>query len=283
MLWGYAGVWPKEFTRGRPRSLVANAEFVAEWGLDCTGAPATWLDQMEPGERDTLLRVLDENHLCLTLGVWTSYFGEVDEVARHLDEALAAVARWKDRVRAPIVTTGAGNIHRFVREPSLTRQMDLLAERLPLLVQGCAALGIRVGIENHGDYYCSDLVELCGRVPGLGIFLDTGNTYLIGEASLPAIRAAAPFTVGTHFKDHIVAPRLDARPLHFEVGPAVLGEGDVGLREAYDILLELAPDPPSLVMEIEMVPPPELDPLEAMRRSVEFIRSLPVPVAEARR
>jgi len=280
MFWGYAGVWPREFTRDRPRSLQANVEFVAEWGLDCTGAPAGWLDTMADGERDTLLRFLDDHGLCLTLGAWPGWLdGTDDEVRRRCDGDLAAIARWKDRVRAPIVTTGAGHIHRFVREPSLERQMELLAERLPRLVQGCAALGLQVGIENHGDYYCSDLVALCERVPGLRIFLDTGNTYLIGEASLPAIRLAAPYTIGCHFKDHRVTPRLDARPLHFEVGPSVLGEGDVGLQEAYDVLLALAPDPAALVMEIEMVPPPELDPREAMRRSVAFIRSLPAPAA----
>jgi len=278
MLWGYAGVWPEEFTRGRGwQSLEARLEFAAEWGLECAAADPTRLEEMAAPERDRCLRLVDEHGIRLAFGVWGLYWVEPEEAARCTDRALEAIARWKERVRAPIVTTGSGGPHRFSREPPLAEQLDRLAERLTPLARGCAGLGLPLGIENHGDYYVSDLVELCGRVPGLGIFLDTGNCYLIGERPLPAIREAAPHTIGTHFKDHRVRPRPEARPLHFEVGGAVLGEGDVGLREAYQILLAAAPDPESLVMEVEMVPPPGMDPFEALRRSLEFVRSLPKP------
>jgi sugar phosphate isomerase/epimerase len=152
--------------------------------------------------------------------------------------------------------------------------MERLATVLPPLAEGCHRLGLPFGIENHGDYYCSDLVGLCEQVPHLGIFLDTGNTYLIGEAPLPAFRAAAPYVVGAHFKDHHVRPCPDARPLHFEVAPAVLGEGDVGLRECYEILLREAPRPHDLVMEMELIPPQGMPPLEAFERSLAFVRSL---------
>lgn len=275
MIWGYAGVWLGEYLKGRPFSLEAQLEFVAEWGLQCTGVSAVALDRMEPARRDAILAYLDEHQLCLTLGAWGGYFGPEDEARRRTDEALEAIRKYKDLVRAPIVTTGAGGVHRFLREPSLAEQLDILAERLTPIAAACREMGLPFGIENHGDYYCSDLVELCRRVPHLGIFLDTGNCYLIGERPLPAIREAAPYTIGTHFKDHRVCPRPEARPLHFEVGGSVLGEGDVGLREAYDILVQHAPNPARLVMEIELVPPPDMDPIEAMRRSVEFVRSLP--------
>jgi sugar phosphate isomerase/epimerase len=232
---------------------------------------------MEPAERGAVFDFIERHDLRLTLGVGGGHFAEADEAKRRTEAALEGIRRYKDRVRAPIVMTTAGGVHRFMREPSLAEQLDRLAERLPPLVAGCAAMGLRLGIENHGDYYVSDLVELCRRVPGLGIFLDTGNTFLIGEPPLPAIRAAAPYTIGTHFKDHRVRPCLDARPLHFEVGPSVLGEGDVGLAEAYRILMEHAPDPRNLVMEIEMVPPEDPGPIESLKRSLAFVRSLPEP------
>jgi sugar phosphate isomerase/epimerase len=232
---------------------------------------------MEPAVRETVFDTIEQRDLRLTLGVGGGYFAEAEEGQRRTEAALEGIRRYKDRVRAPIVMTTAGGVHRFMREPSLAEQLDRLAERLPPLVAGCAEMGLRLGIENHGDYYISDLVELCHRVPGLGIFLDTGNTFLIGEPPLPAIRAAAPYTIGTHFKDHRVRPCLDARPLHFEVGPSVLGEGDVGLAAAYRVLLEDAPDPRNLVMEIEMVPPQDPGPIESLKRSLAFIRQLPEP------
>jgi sugar phosphate isomerase/epimerase len=274
MIWGYAGVWPNEFTRDRPQSLLAHVEFLVEWGLQCTGAGAAWLDRMEPAERDAVFTLIAEHDLHLTLGGWGAYFADAGEARRQTDAALEGIRKYKDLVRAPIVTTAAGGIHRFIREPPLEAQFDLLAERLAPLAAGCREMGLRLGIENHGDYYVSDLVELCRRVPDLYLFLDTGNTYLIGEKPLPAIREAAPYTIGTHFKDHRVCPRLEARPLHFEVGPSVLGEGDVGLAEAYRILVEHAPDPENLVMEIEMVPPDDPGPVESLKRSLGFVRSL---------
>ena len=173
---------------------------------------------------------------------------------------------------APIVTTCVGPYHRFMDSPSLEEQLDRLAERLTPLARGCHELGCPLGIENHGDYYCDDLVALCRRVPHLGIFLDTGNTYLIGEQPLPACRAAAPYTIGTHFKDHRVYP--DHKELKFVIGGAPLGQGHVGLAEIYRLLVDLAPSPETLVMQWEMIPPQGMDPFECLEQSWEFVRGL---------
>ena len=155
--------------------------------------------------------------------------------------------------------------------------MTRLSKRLTPLAQACWELGIPLGIENHGDFYCSDLAQLCDVTPHLYIFLDTGNTYLIGERPWPAFEVAAPFTIGTHFKDHRVTPRLDARPLHFEVAGSPLKEGDVPLRECYELLLAQSPMPEKLTMGVEMICPAGMDPVESMEKSLSFVRSLPSP------
>ena len=131
-----------------------------------------------------------------------------------------------------------------------------------------------LGIENHGDFYCSDLVNLCRRVPHLHLFLDTGNPFLIGERPDLALAVAAPWTIGTHFKDHRVRPRLDARPLQFEIDGAALGEGDVPLREAYARLRRESPFADRLIMEIEMIVPAGESPSACWQRSLAFVRSL---------
>lgn len=279
MLWGYAGLWPREFTGGRGIDLGARLEFLVEWGLQCTGMIPQMLDAMGPERTDSIFSYLAEHDLHLSFASWGGIFVDDDAAKRHREELLASIERHKDDGRAVIVTTAAGSVHRFQRDPPLERQLDILTERLIPLAAGVNQLGLKLGIENHGDYYISDLVELCSRVPDLYLFLDTGNTYLIGEAAMPAIRAAAPYTIGTHFKDHHVRPRLDTNPLQFEIGAAVLGEGDVGLGEAYAVLLEHAPDPENLVMELELIPPKDQDPVESLRKSLEFIHSLPSPQA----
>jgi len=96
---------------------------------------------------------------------------------------------------------------------------------------------------------------------------------LIGEKSVPACREAAPYVIGTHFKDHYVHP--DPKTLTFVIKGAPLGEGHVGLREIYEILCAHAPQPEKIVMHWEMVPPKEMDGYECLKRSWAFVRSLP--------
>ncbi|KPK65029.1 MAG: hypothetical protein AMK73_04160 [Planctomycetes bacterium SM23_32] len=248
--------------------LVANGLQASQWGLRA-------LAQMEPERRDRLAEALRERDVRAVLAFGLDWFTEdAGALRRGIEETIAGIEGLAGPMRTPIVTTAAGSTHRFVREPSLEEQMDRLAEGLAPIAEACHRLGCPLGIENHGDYYASDLAALCERVPHLGIFLDTGNTYLIGERPLPAAEAAAPCVVGTHFKDHYVRPNKKARPLCFEIRGAVIGEGDVGMRDVYETLARGAPDPEGLVMVLEIDPVEGMDQPEALARSLEYVRSL---------
>jgi sugar phosphate isomerase/epimerase len=276
MLWGYALIWMPQYARQDPNPLIAKLKFLNDYGLKVTGIGIEQVVEMPDAERDLIGQFLADHDMSLHIYAGADYFSaDIDAVKRKINEIVEQIGRYHGILRSRLVTTGGSAYSRFSREPSLAQQMERLALFLPALAGGCHDLGLPFGIENHGDYYCSDLVPLCQEVPHLGIFLDTGNTYLIGEAPLPAFQAAAPYVVGTHFKDHHVRPCLDARPLHFEVGPSVIGEGDVPLRECYQLLLEKVPNPDNLVMEIELIPPSDIDPIESFERSVAFVKSLP--------
>lgn len=275
MIWGYAGPWFGEFTHG-DESLMAKLRWLVANGLRATHVSLPRVAEMSLAERADLAQYLADNDLHLVPVVSFDFLASSqDEIAQRTDKALGALREYAELVRAPIVTTLVGRYHRFMREPSFQEQMARLPEVIAPIAQACHELGMPLGIENHGDYYCTDLVELCKRTPHLGIFLDTGNTYLIGEQSLPAIRAAAPHAIGTHFKDHYVWPEKSTYPLRFEIGGAVLGEGDVGLAEAYEILAQNAPNPGGLVMMLEMIPPRPMGPVECFEKTMAFIRSLP--------
>lgn len=278
MFWGYALVWMPELLSLDDDPLIARLKWLAQSGLQTTGIDLDTVEQMSDAQRDRLGQLLADHDLSLTVYVHADYFApNPDDTRRAIDRTLMQLARYHDLLRSHLVTTGVGSYHRFMRDPSLAEQMERLAHWLAPLAEGCHGLGLPLGIENHGDYYCSDLVTLCQQTPHLGIFLDTGNTYLIGEAPLPAFRAAAPYVVGGHFKDQRVRPRTDASPIHFEVGPAIPGEGDVPLRECYQLLLDHAPRPRELVLEIELIPVADVPFLEAFERTLAFIRGLPEP------
>lgn len=283
MVWGYAHVWFGEFLTLDEEPLLARLKFVNEWGLRCTGLNSAALLALEPARLDALLAYVAEHDLVANVavegGVYERAGDEIrpvdaDAFARHVDALLDFLGRHANQLNTMLVTALAGPVHRFMTSPTLAEQLNLLRTRFQPLADGLGSLGLKLGIENHADYYVSDVVELCASMTNVGAFIDTGNTYLVGERPLAAIEHGAPYAVGTHFKDQTVRPVTDARPIHFEVAPAVTGEGHVPLREAYRILREHAPDPESLVMEIELIPPHGVAPTEAMRRSVEFIRSL---------
>jgi sugar phosphate isomerase/epimerase len=274
---GYAGIWAGPLLAADTEPLAAKLGFLERYGLSTTGIGLGEVEGMDEGRREALVRRLAERDLALTPHVSLDCFDPDRAAVRAAAEReIGRLRRFAAALRAPVAVFCAGPVHRFLREPPLPRQLDLLAEGLRPVAAACRDLGLALGIENHGDYYVRDLVELCGRVPGLGLFLDTGNTYLVGEAPLPAFEAAAPLTVGCHFKDHRVRPVPDARPLHFEVGPAVLGEGDVPLRECWRLLRDRAPAPDRLVIQIELIPPDfsGTAPVDAFERSLAFVRSL---------
>lgn len=272
MLWGYAGVFPGAFNIWKGDQLMNKLRFAAEHGFKSTGIGLGELK--DPARRDQIATFVAEHDLQLSVGLHLKWLeADFDTLRRQTEDFFKDLEAFGPLLRAPIVTTGVGAYHRFMRKPSLSEQLDRLTEAFTPIARACHQMGRPFGIENHGDYYCADLVELCKRVPHLGIFLDTGNTYLVGEQSVPACKLAAPYAIGTHFKDHFVCP--DPSTLTFVIQGAPLGEGDVGLREIYMALIEQAPNPKKLVMQWEMVPPKEMDPFECLERSWAFVRSLP--------
>ena len=282
MIWGFAGPWYGEFrmrdgeyVKGEQEQLYLSFEFLREYGLTCLGASLQQVQKMTDAERATLGQYLLDHGQCMSAGIGANWLvmseGDAHRYADTLDKQLSCYATL---MRAPIVTTGAGAGHRFDRTRSVEEKLNLLSRALTPVAEVCHAHGLTFGIENHCDFYVSDFTQLCRQTPHLGIFLDTGNTYMIGEKPLPAFQEAAPYVVGSHFKDHYVAPRPNGSPMNFEVVGAALGEGDVPLRECYALLKQHAPWPERLVMEIEMIAPPGMDPRECMRRSAQFVHSL---------
>ena len=276
MQWGIAGPWYGEFmTLDRDR-LMAQMKFLAKCGLSVMGVGITEVAKWSDEYRGCVFQFVADHDLRLAPHAGFKTVGaSQDEIQRQTEEQLDALRRHLPHLRGTITNCGAGAGHRFDRAMPLEQKLETISRGLAGLARGCQELGAPLCIENHGDFYCSDLVQLCRMTPGLFLFLDTGNTYLIGERPLPAFEVAAPLTIGTHFKDHLVQPCYD--PLRFEIFGAVLGEGDVGLRECYDLLLRKAPDPKNLVMQMEMICPKGMPPLEAMEKSIAFIHSLPEP------
>jgi sugar phosphate isomerase/epimerase len=254
--WGMAGVFPGELELWRGDEWANQRRFVAEQGF--SGGAVSVSDLTDPGRR-SLLRSLAESHgqrQSVHLGL--DYREPAAATRARLDAEVSTLLNFRREVPlicVAVVVTGNG--HRFDRAVPLARQLERLNAVLAPVAARCRDAGLPAAIENHGDYYVSDLVELCGRTPGLEILLDTGNCFLIGERpeTLPA--EAFPMVCATHWKDHFVKP--NPHTLHFELTGATLGAGHVGLEALFNRLCALHPDPAGIRMMIEWVPDPQRD------------------------
>lgn len=275
MNWGHALGWPPAFLTSDPDPLVARLQFLAEHGLRSTGVNLADFEALDGARRDRLTQHLEAHGLAFTAHPPLAFFErEVPALLRDVDHWLRVIDREQKRLHLELLTICAGPVHRFLEEPSLEMQLERLQAVLTPFARGCHDLGLRVGIENHGDYYVSDLVELCHRTPHLGIFLDTGNCFLVGEKPLQAAIEAAPYLVGSHFKDQRVRPVTTNGLLHFEVKNAMPGTGHVPLQEIHEALRENAPPEAPLWMQIECFPENWKHPLPEFERALAFLRSL---------
>lgn len=275
LTWSMGGPWYWEFQQlEEPHgSIWSQIAFLTKYGFKTMGMNFKELDKMTDEDKEKLLSLLKENELTFHPTAHLDFFkASTDEIKHFIEEWLTNLNKYKSFFDSKITTSGLHAGHRFDRVMPLEKKFEILSNNIGPIAKALAEAGYPLCVENHGDYYCSDIVELCKITPDLYIFLDTGNPYLIGERVLEAFETAAPYTIGTHFKDHYVQPNPST--LHFELDGAPLGDGDCMLRECYKILMEKAPNPDSLIMEIEMVAPKGMDPLECMEQSIKFINSL---------
>jgi len=267
-----AGVFPGQLGVYNEGDVWANKlTFVAERGFH---GGSTNLDAIEePGRREVLERLQSDFNQSWTI----HYKPRLDadpaaEVERLRAEAKKHIDYGKSLNFPAAQVVVPGGMHRFNREFPIGPQLDRLEQLLTPLADVLGAAGIPLSIENHADYYVSDLVELCQRTPGLTIMLDTGNSFLIGERPDLIPDEAYPLIATTHFKDHYVAPV--PKELHFQLTGATLGEGHAGLEAIYQKLLTLHPDPRSINLMIEWVPDPAKNAVDCFNESLRFLQRL---------
>ena len=89
-----------------------------------------------------------------------------------------------------------------------------------------------LAIENHQDFGSDELVEFCETTPGVGICLDTGNTYPVAEAPLDFVARVAPHVGHVHLKDY----RVQFTDEGYRLVRCAIGDGAVPMAEMLDIV-----------------------------------------------
>lgn len=120
--------------------------------------------------------------------------------------------------------------------PQIEKSLYYLNKIVPLAER----YGIRLAIENHGDFYMHELREIIDSIGStyLGLTLDTGNFLRLNEEPMQAIEQFKGKVYIVHAKD--VAPMLGYRdddPRRLGCVPA--GKGITNFKAIFDALLKI--------------------------------------------
>ena len=107
------------------------------------------------------------------------------------------------------------------------------------VVHLCAEYDVKIAFENHEYESSQDVLEVVRQVESeyVGAHIDTGNSMMVWEDPICAVKAMASCAVSTHFKDHMVI-MVNGQPMIVGVP---LGTGNIDCPEIFRILVEQSP------------------------------------------
>ena len=274
--WGLALAWYGEYTQGgNPNPYLAKMDFLAKYGMSALGASPEEIDGLSQADQEAVFAALTERDMHIILHSSINHM-ELDDsdMDRATEVQLKLLEKYVPLCRSDIVTTCAPN-HRYDRKHPWDDKVRRFSRAMSPVAKLCWDMGAPFSIENHADYFVSELLEVLRETPRLYMFLDTANALHIGEQPVKACIDAAPYVVGTHFKDHYMVKGENA-PLHYEICGCALGDGDAELEKQYSIIMEKSPFRDKLAMLFELFTPGDgsLTHIECFEKSVAFIKKL---------
>ncbi len=179
--------------------------------------------------------------------------------SRELQHEVSAADWARDLVRQVDALTVLGCDHarlyvgdrhdRFRLDTPWNVQVDATIDVLRQLTPRLKDRGIRVAIETHADLTADELLAMIDRLgPEVaGVTLDTGNLVMRLDDPLDATERLAPFILGTHIKDAVLA--FTSRGLCWQARP--IGSGILPMP---DMLAAILRHHPTIALSIELHP-----------------------------
>lgn len=218
---------------------------------------------------DEAKRLLDETGIELELGWAYNYCTkDQDEHKLHREAFKTFLHDICKPLDVRVVGTCSIVTHRWLKDPPLSEQIDLMAESLKPLALIAKDYNVSIAIENHADYRGYEIADIVKKVdePNMGVRLDTGNPFWTFEEPVDAAKVLAPMTITTHIKDLSVD-----RFAQWKGVP--IGQGHVDFDVIIgEFLAKYAPFPDSLPLILEVEAIRDSDPTQAADESVRYIK-----------
>jgi sugar phosphate isomerase/epimerase len=149
--------------------------------------------------------------------------------------------------------------------PEVKAQLDNVVDKLKNAASLAEDSGVRLAVENHTDAFSEEVIWVLDQVdhPFIGACIDTVNGLHVTENPITAVANLAPRAFTNHFRDN----RILIKPYGFKLTGAALGEGDLDMQRAYE-LIEQNPNVNRLNIELDLQCP-----LNDMDETLKFERA----------
>ena len=124
--------------------------------------------------------------------------------------------------------------------PPLQSQITQTVEDLRGAIHTLERTGIKLVFENHEDFQGEVIADILSQVnhPLVRALYDYGNSQMVGEEPLDALKAMAPFVSTVHVKDHVVVVGPEHAWGNLWVQGVPMGQGRLPIMEQTHRLYE---------------------------------------------
>jgi sugar phosphate isomerase/epimerase len=118
--------------------------------------------------------------------------------------------------------------------PQIMDQLKKFCELLRSAAPKAEAAGVKIAVENHTDAFSTEVLWVLDQVnhPSVGACVDTVNGLHVTEDPIVAVENLAPRAFTNHFRDD----RIEILHDGFRLTGAAVGEGDLDMKHAYEII-----------------------------------------------
>ena len=253
----------------RAETIIAKAIEFGYDGIEWRGGPQGHVQPEMPGaQKATLQKMLMDTGL-ITVAV-TAYTSFVSSVAKERKANLDELRQYTDlaaELDAPYVRTFLGELPEGTQpDPSIYKN---ISDCLNLASEYAESVGVKIAIEPHDDFVrASTIVPILNQVqhPALRVIWDIGNAFAAGENPTQSFAL---------LKDRLAYVQVkDGKGRAPDWQLCSLGEGDIPLSQAFELLLDNN-YPGAFSVEWEYAWHPELDPPEiALPAALQTVKEL---------
>jgi len=250
-------------------NTIAKASEFGYDGIEWRGGPQGHVQPTMPTAQKAVLQKMMMDTGLIAVAV-TAYTGFVSPLAQERQSNLDELGQYADlaaELGAPYVRTFLGELPEgTLLDSSL---YEKISDCLHVASEYAESVGVKIAVEPHDDFvHVSTIVPLLNRVqqPALRVIWDIGNAFAAGE----------DLEVGfALLKNRLAYVQVkDGRSRALDWKLCTVGEGDVPLKQAFELLLAHNYEG-AVSVEWEYAWHPELDPPEiALPAALSTVRDL---------